>query len=715
MKPNKLKGIIFVFVIALAFWLFDAMVDVVLFWKPSMQGPDFKLAVHAAYMDLISLLYLVVFGLVILRYMRKFNDSEVRYEQLFNSIDDLIYIQAPVTLDNNRHFVEANAAAYEKLGYDRREFLQLSPASIIPAEKLPEQSKNVQELLDKGHLIYETSHRAKDGREIPEEINAHVVTLRGRPAILSIARDITWRKQGEAALIRAKEEWESTFDAVPDLIAIIDKSHRIVRVNRAMAAALGVEREELAGRACHEIMHDCSAPPPFCPHSLLLADGQEHAAEVHDLDRDFLVSASPLYGRQGDLIGGVHVARDITELKRTQEVLRESEARFRAIFERSELSIAFFDLNGRILSSNPAAVRHLGYSTEELIGRHFREISHRDDLEKDLELFAELTSGRREYYKIEKRYIRKNGEVMWCLKIVSLVRDPEGKPQFVIAMLEDTTTRKRAEEALQEAHHQLEQRVEARTRELAQVNLNLQREVAERTQAEAALRESEQQLRLLTAQILSAEETVRQRIAQELHDELGQNLMILKFKLSAFIDSACPKKEEYSRDYEILFNYLDGVIANIRRLSRDLSSSVLEELGLASALRYLLGEFVNHFQIASSSIEIDEIDQLFPPETQINIYRIFQEILTNIARHAQARSIAVAVTKHDDYVAFVVQDDGKGFDMKQIASRKPTERRIGLAAMEERARIIGGSLEIWSQEGSGTRVTFNIPIKRAEL
>jgi two-component system sensor histidine kinase UhpB len=126
----------------------------------------------------------------------------------------------------------------------------------------------------------------------------------------------------------------------------------------------------------------------------------------------------------------------------------------------------------------------------------------------------------------------------------------------------------------------------------------------------------------------------------------------------------------------------------------------------------LLGEFTKHFHIAASSIEMDQIDRLFTPETQVNIYRIYQEILTNIARHAQARKISVAVTKHDDYVAFVVEDDGKGFDLRKIAARTPSERRIGMAAMRERARISGGSLELWSQEGSGTRVTFNIPIAK---
>jgi len=131
-------------------------------------------------------------------------------------------------------------------------------------------------------------------------------------------------KRGEEALVRAKNEWERTFNAVPDLIAIIDKNYRIVRVNRTMADALGTTPEELAGRFCHEIMHNSSGPPPFCPHARMLDDGRQHITEVHELGRDFLVSASPLTDEQGRLLGSVHVARDITARKMAEQALQRA-------------------------------------------------------------------------------------------------------------------------------------------------------------------------------------------------------------------------------------------------------------------------------------------------------------------------------------------------------------------------------------------------------
>ncbi len=145
-------------------------------------------------------------------------------------------------------------------------------------------------------------------------------------AVRLYAVDITGRQRVEAALRRAKEEWERTFDAVPDLIAILDQEHRIVRCNRAMAGALGVEPEHLVGRTCYETMHGLPAPPDFCPHSKMLQDGQAHTAEVRELGRELLVTVSPFLFEAGRAMGSVHVARDITGRKLAEMELRRLNA-----------------------------------------------------------------------------------------------------------------------------------------------------------------------------------------------------------------------------------------------------------------------------------------------------------------------------------------------------------------------------------------------------
>jgi PAS domain S-box-containing protein len=144
--------------------------------------------------------------------------------------------------------------------------------------------------------------------------------------ILGIRMDITDRKRAEEGIIQAKEDWENTFDAVPDLITILDTNFQVLRANKAMADKLGVDPEETVGLTCYRAVHGLDAPPSFCPYTKLLEDGQEHTKEFHEdrIGGDFMVSVSPLYDSEGKLMGSVHVARDITDRKQAEEKIKRS-------------------------------------------------------------------------------------------------------------------------------------------------------------------------------------------------------------------------------------------------------------------------------------------------------------------------------------------------------------------------------------------------------
>jgi len=238
-------------------------------------------------------------------------------------------------------------------------------------------------------------------------------------------------------------------------------------------------------------------------------------------------------------------------------------------------------------------------------------------------------------------------------------------------------------------------------------------DITERHHAEEALRESEQRLRFLTSQLLSAQERERKRISMELHDELGQSLAVLKLQIRAIERALRDDQQDLKADCLELLNYLDGVIDAIRRLSRDLSPAILEDLGLQSALKYLLHGVSKHYTV-SHSFEVEDLDHLFPADAQIIIYRIFQECLTNISKHAGATEVSIAVKEHDGLISLVIEDNGSGFDPAQVSARRASGRGLGLAALDERARMLGGALEIRSQPGPGTRMTCVIPVDQRE-
>lgn len=238
---------------------------------------------------------------------------------------------------------------------------------------------------------------------------------------------------------------------------------------------------------------------------------------------------------------------------------------------------------------------------------------------------------------------------------------------------------------------------------------SLERE-SKRHQAEEALRESEERLRYLASQLIHAQETERKRISLELHDDLGQILTVLKLQVRN-IDKGLPADSwELRGCCADLGNNLDEVIEKMRHLSRDLRPSILIDLGLPAALKHLTEEFTNYHDI-KLSLKMDDIKGQFAVEEEINLYRIFQEALSNIVKHARATRIGITIKKHKGQVTFRVDDNGRGFDRRHTLAKDASSRGLGLAAMEERVRMLGGTLEISSRAGRGTSITFVVPMR----
>jgi signal transduction histidine kinase len=227
--------------------------------------------------------------------------------------------------------------------------------------------------------------------------------------------------------------------------------------------------------------------------------------------------------------------------------------------------------------------------------------------------------------------------------------------------------------------------------------------------AEEALRGSERKLRYLADQLLTAQENERKRLAAELHDELGHALLALKLQLSSIEKRLLPEQRDIKEEIRSQLDYIHEVIQEVRRLYHDLSPGDVEDLGLTRALHTLIADFAAHVPEITWEVDLADLEGLFSLPVQTIIYRIMQEALTNIGKHANCTEVTIRSQTENGQVHFVVQDNGAGFNAQALGSRD-SGLGLGLVAMEERLNMLGGSFEIHSREQEGTRLSFIIPI-----
>lgn len=354
--------------------------------------------------------------------------------------------------------------------------------------------------------------------------------------------------------------------------------------------------------------------------------------------------------------------------KWTEWELRESEAKFRGLVQTVGCAIFIYQGN-EIRFTNPTAEIIFGYTQKELLSVNFWEIIHPDHQEMVKQKVLARQRKKDVILRYEAEILRKNGEIGWCDFTLSCT-DFGGEPA-VLAVALDITKRKRAKEALES---------------------------------------SKNRLRQLSSYLISAQENERKRISFELHDELGQALSVLKLKLISIEQNLRVDQEKPRSDCESALSDIDLILDNIRRLTHDLSPAVLEDLGLTGALRWLVNDFAElHGNVVS--LQIEYVDHLFPSKSQIIIYRIVQEALTNIGKHAFSSQVSVATKQFNHSVTFTVEDNGKGFSTSQPIITNPNLKGMGLATMAERARMLGAKFDILSRIGEGTRIAITVPVE----
>jgi PAS domain S-box-containing protein len=372
--------------------------------------------------------------------------------------------------------------------------------------------------------------------------------------------------------------------------------------------------------------------------------------------------------------------------------------------EQSPASVVITDVDGNIEYVNPKFVGLTGYRAEEALGRNPRILkSGKQSSAFYHNLWDTIVSGqewRGEFYNKKK-----TGEFYWEAASISPIKNDEGVITHFVAVKEDITERKATEEALRNVRDDLDRRVKERTAELAAKNKELEKEIDERKRAQEALERSETELRHLSAKLLDAQEEESKRIGQELHDGLSQTLSAIKLWVEAAqIQMRQNNKIETDKALESVIPLVQTSIEEIRRVSRHLRPSVLDDLGLLPAISWVCHDFeaINSGIGIERGIGIKEDD--IPEDLKIVIFRILQEALNNIAKHSHADFARISLKKNNSGLVLQVEDNGHGFDMKELLGVGNKMSGLGLRSMKERTSLSGGSFSLESRVGAGTTI-----------
>ncbi len=375
-----------------------------------------------------------------------------------------------------------------------------------------------------------------------------------------------------------------------------------------------------------------------------------------------------------------------------QTELERSEARFKAMFENSAVGIGLMGLDRKIIDSNPAMCAMLGRSREELIGVTPAIATYPEDYVNSTEQFKQLISGEISHYTTERRYVHKSGAVFWAQISMSMVRDLNGTPLYLVGLIINIDAQKQAQAKLAEQESEyrrtLEQRVDERTHELAETNSRLLEEIEQRKRVEEALASK------AADDAVAAE---RIRLARELHDAVTQTLFAASLIAEVLPDLWAADVPEAQKSTEELRQLTRGALAEMRTLLLELRPAALTQTRLSDLIRQLCEALIGRARLPITLMV--EGQRNLPPEVQVAFYRIAQESLNNVFKYARATQVNVSLHLTPAGVHLDICDNGIGFDK---STQKPTS--LGLRIMRERAEAIGAELSIASQPGSGVCV-----------
>jgi PAS domain S-box-containing protein len=594
-------------------------------------------------------------------------ESEERYRGLFeNSLEG-------IGLSKGNKVINANRALLDIFGYSDLEEFKALPLLEHVAPQSRDLIKEIWEKQDRGGPYphrFEYQIIRKNGEVRSLEISRDVVCIGSQRYTQSTFRDITDRKRAEEALRAAEEKFRKAFDACPEPMAIRTfPEGRYLEANNAFARLAGCSREEIIGKTVTELEIYVNRELLDRMNALIVQDGKVHdyEASLGWKSRELihaLVSAEriELSGLPCLLV----VAKDITERKRAEEELLFKTALLEAESETTIDGILVVGRGDQVLLAN----------------RRFSEM-----------------------WNIPADLIRANDGKKLRQYVRTQLKDPDAFLERLDYLYSHETERSRDEIAFKDGrvYDRYSSPLHAASGEYYG-RIWYFRDITERKRAEEERVRSLEQLRALAARLQSIREEERTRVSREIHDQLGQALTAIKLDLTSLArDFTAEQNQQWKRASSIL-GLVDQTIQSVRRISTALRPGMLDDLGLVATVEWAAGEFETRTG-TKCLLDVPEEHITLDPETATAVFRIFQETLTNVARHANASEVKVRLAKQDGDLTLEVHDNGGGITEDEISSAGS----LGILGMRERAFLLGGEVTVSGEPGKGTTVRVRIP------
>jgi PAS domain S-box-containing protein len=489
--------------------------------------------------------------------------------------------------------------------------------------------------------------------------------LSGASAVPSMADN----RQTEESLREAEPKYRSFFENACEGIFQTTLDGKFITANYALAQMLGFDSAEEMIAARTDIAHEHYVDPQRRDEFKRLLDATgvvlefELEAYRKDGSRVWLSeNVRAVRDESGEVQYFEGTCLDITERRRAEEALRESEERYRELFENAKDAIYVHDLTGRYTSVNLAAERLSGFTREEILGKHFSNfVAPRDLKYARTNLCRKLDEENETIYEVDM--VRRDGQRV-PVEISSRLIYEKGVAVGVQGTARDITERKRAQDAL----------------------------------------------RMYSQRLMEVQEVERDNIARELQQQIGQALAAVRTNLQSIQRSSRTADGVPPLDESI--RIVDEALERVRELSIELRPSLLDDLGLSVALRQYVDRYAQRTGIIAEVLNGFKDDSRLPRELETACFRITQEALTNVARHAHAVSVSVQLERFRERMLLTIMDDGVGFDIANLRKSASEASALGLRGMEERALAVGGYVEIDSGAGRGTRVRATFPFKQ---